>query len=31
LKMPAASFAPTSEAILIWEFQAATSWRMSSL
>jgi hypothetical protein len=31
LKMPAASFEPMSEAILIWEFQAATSWRMSSL
>jgi hypothetical protein len=31
LKMPAASFPPTLEAILIWEFQATTSWQMSSL
>jgi hypothetical protein len=29
LTMPAAIFAPTSEAFLIWDFQAATSWQMS--
>jgi hypothetical protein len=29
LKIPTAIFAPTSEASLIWDFQAATSWRMS--
>jgi hypothetical protein len=31
LKMPDASFAPMSEAFLIWDFQAATSWRTTSL
>jgi hypothetical protein len=30
LKMPAAIFAPMSEAFFIWDFQAATSWRTSS-